>query len=790
MERKLAAILSADVSGYSRLMGEDEVGTIQTLTAHRAVTDSLIQQHHGRVVNTAGDSILAEFASAVDAVQCAVDIQHALKANNADLSLTRQMEFRIGINVGDVVVRGEELYGDGVNIAARLQALADIGGVFISGTVYDQVKNKLALRYEDLGQQMVKNIAEPVRVFRVAIEVPSPLVGEGQGEGAVQDSASQKAKVKGQKAKVEDRRRMRLTRQILVGLVLIAGVIAAVHYIPFSAFRNPQSPIRNQAALPLPDKPSIVVLPFVNISKDPEQDYFSNGITEVLTSDLSRISSLFVIARNTAFTYQGKAVNVQDIGKELGVHYVLEGSVQKAGEQVRIVAQLIDTTTGSHIWSERYDRSFKDIFALQDEIVQKIVTTLKLQLTLQEQGWIVRKRTDNLEAYDYVLRGVDYFWRSTKESLAQARQMYEKAIALDPQYAEAHAWLGVTYYREWIWRWSADPQTLERALTLAQRATALDDALPVAHSLLGLSYVRKQQYDQAIAEGERAIALDPNNADSYAWQAEVLNVAGRSERALKMVEQAMRLNPRYPFYYLTQLGVAYHLTGRYAEAVATMKEAINRSPAHPGALFYLVHSYVSQWAFQQGADAHTLEEAFTAAQRVITLNDISPWGHAVLGYVYLWQKQYEQASAEMERAIGLDPNLALSHALLAETWSRTNKREEALYVVERALHCTPRIVDEHLSSVGVAYSLAGKPEEAIAPLRRYLSHYVNHLGTHLTLAAVYSELGKDAEAQAEAAEVLRINPKFSLEVHKERVPIKDPATLERHIAVLRKAGLK
>jgi adenylate cyclase len=787
MERKLAAILSADVAGYSRLMGEDEVGTIETLTAHRVVTDSLIQQHHGRVVNTAGDSVLAEFASAVDAVQCAVEIQHALKANNADLSPIRQMEFRIGINVGDVVVAGEDLYGDGVNVAARLQGLADAGGIFIAGTVYDQVKNKLALKYENLGEQTVKNIAEPVRVFRIQTEQDS-------ASQKAEDSANQKAKVKGQKSKVENRissaHRSR-TALIIIGLLIIVGVAS----FPFfsSLITHHSSLITEEAKpplLPLPDKPSIVVLPFVNMSKDPEQDYFSNGITEVLTSDLSRISSLFVIARNTAFTYKDKSVNVQDVGKELGVRYALEGSVQREGEQVRIVVQLIDTTTGSHIWSERYDRSFKDIFALQDEIVQKIVTTLKLQLTLQEQGWIVRKRTDNLEAYDYVLRGVDYFWRSTKESLAQARQMYEKAIGLDPQYAEAYAWLGVTYYREWIWRWSAGPQTLERALTLAQQATTLDDSLPVAHSLLGLSYVRKQQYDQAIAEGKRAIALDPNNADSYAWQAEVLNVAGRSEHALKMVEQAMRLNPRYPFYYLTQLGVAYHLTGRYAEAIATMKEASNRSPAHPGALFYLVHSYVSQWAFQQGADTHTLEEALTAAQRIITLNDTSPWGHAVLGYVYLWQKQYEQASAEMERAIVLDPNLAFSHALLAETWSRTNKREEALYVVERALHCTPRIVDEHLSSVGVAYSLAGKPKEAIAPLRQYLTHYVNHLGTHLTLAAVYSELGKDAEARVEAAEVLRVNPQFSLEVHKERVPIKDQATLERHIAALRKAGLR
>ena len=285
--------------------------------------------------------------------------------------------------------------------------------------------------------------------------------------------------------------------------------------------------------LPLPDKPSIVVLPFVNMSEDPEQEYFSDGITEVLTSDLSRISSLFVIARNSAFTYKGKAVKVQEVSREIGVRYVLEGSVRKAGERVRITAQLIDATTGDHLWSERYDRPLKDIFALQDEIVQKIVTTLKLQLTLQEQGCIVRKHTDNLEAYDYFLRGVEYFCAPRKRPMPRHGRLYEKAIALDPQYAEAYAWLGMTYYREWIWRWSADPQTLERALALAQQAVALDDSLPAAHSLLSLVYAQKQQSDQALAEGERAIALDPNNADSYAWQAEVLNVAGRPEEALR-----------------------------------------------------------------------------------------------------------------------------------------------------------------------------------------------------------------------------------------------------------------
>jgi TolB-like protein/class 3 adenylate cyclase/predicted Zn-dependent protease len=797
MERKLTAILSADVAGYSRLMEADEVGTLHTLTAYRAGIDACIAQYRGRIVGTAGDSVLAEFASAVDAAQCAVEIQQTLKAKNGDLPPERKMEFRIGLNVGDVMAEGEQIYGDGVNVAARLQGLADVGGIFISGTVYDQIENKLGLHYEYLGEQEVKNITKPVRVWRVRWEeAESSTFKVQRSRSEVQRS---RFNVQGSTSKEESPkpRRMGTPVFVLVSVLLLGGLVILLYPSLPPLITRHSSLITQEAQppllpslLPLPDKPSIVVLPFVNMSKDPEQEYFSDGLTEDLTSDLTRISSLFVIARNSAFTYKGKAVKVQDVGREMGVRYVLEGSVRRADNQVRIVAQLIDATTGGHLWSERYDRPLKDIFALQDEIVQKIVTTLKLQLTVQERGYLVRKHTDNLEAYDAFLRGVEYFGRYAKETNVQARQLFEKALALDPQYAEAYVWLGRTYTMEWGSGWSTDPQTLERAFELEQKAVALDDSLPLAHSVLSFVYAQKQQYDQALAEGKRAMALDANNADSYAWQASVLNLAGRPEEALRLVEQAMRLNPRHPPFDLGTLAWAYCLTGRYAEAVATAKEFLSRSPNHPMGHLNLAVSSLLQWASQQSADSQTLAQGLAAAQRVLALNDSDFLGHVTLGTVYLWQKQYEQSIAELERAIALDPNWAVSYASLAEVLSRVGRSEEALQMVEQALHHKAAVVDFHLANVGTAYSLAGRPEEAIAPLKQYLTRYPNILGPHVTLTAVYSELGKEAEARVEAAEVLRINPTFSLEVHRQRAPIKDPAALERHLAALRKAGLK
>jgi len=518
IERKLAAILSADVKGYSRLMGEDEVATIRTLTAYQEAMTTFIQQHRGRVVDASGDNLLAEFASVVDAVQCAVEIQRELKTKNADLPAPQRMEFRIGINVGDVIVEGERIYGDGVNIAARLEGLAAAGGICISGIVYDQVETKLALGYEYLGEQTVKNIAKPVQVYRVQMEV-----------GASTPTA--------------------------------------------------------------PDKPSIAVLPFVNMSGDPEQEYFSDGITEDLITDLSKLSGLFVISRNSVFLYKGKAVKPEQIGKELGVRYVLEGSVRKAGTRVRITAQLVDATTSYHLWADRYDRDLQDIFAVQDEVTRKIVAALQVKLTEGEQQRMGHTPTNNLEAYEYFLRGLEFHAHRTQEANGQARQMFERAIALDPNFAAAYAWLGRTYVLDWFHRWSQDPQVLERALALAGQAIALNESLPGAYQTLGYVYMAKKQYDQAVVEAERAVGLDPNEADAALTLGEVLSCVGRSQEALEFVEKAMRLNPHYPASYVFALGQVYYLTGCYEEAITALQRVLARNPDHRAAHFFLAIIY-------------------------------------------------------------------------------------------------------------------------------------------------------------------------------------------------------
>src|SRR6266478_6190326 len=556
-------------------MGENEEATLSTLSSYRKLIDSLIEQHRGRFVNSAGDSVLAEFASVVNAVQCAVEIQTTLKAENAPLSPERRMEFRIGVNLGDVMVDGEQIYGDGVNVAARLESLADPGGICISGTVHEQVRDKLALSYEDAGEQEVKNIARPVRVFRVMLE----------GEAATRTTT---------KAKEPSlRKHWRGGVFSLAGLALIAAMIVFVQHLSLRPPNTTASiPPAQSPALTLPDKPSIAVLPFINLSGDREQEYFSDGITNDIITALSRLPGLFVIDRNSAFTYKGKPVRAQQMSRELGVRYVLEGSVRKEADQVRITAQLADATTGADLWAVHYDRPLRDIFALQDEIVRRIVTTLNLQLELMQRGADVRQTTDNLEAYDDFLRGLEYHQKiPAEDGNAKARQMFEKAIGLDPKYAQAYAFLGDSYWRDWTWQWSHDSHTLDRAFQLEQQAIALDDSLPVAHMGLGEVYLFRKQYDPATAEAERAIALDPNSAVGYKALMDIMECSGKPAEAVGLAEKAMRLDPRNRDFYLHFEGLSYTQMGRYQEAIPILKRHLARYPNNWAAHSILVVDY-------------------------------------------------------------------------------------------------------------------------------------------------------------------------------------------------------
>jgi len=395
-KRKLSAILSADVAGYSRLMGQDEAATVRTIETYREVMSSLIMQHRGRVIDAPGDNLLAEFASVVDAVQCGVAVQNEFQARNTELPENRIMEFRIGINLGDVIEEGDRIYGDGVNIAARLEALADPGGICISKTAFDHIETKLPLGYEYLGDQTVKNIAKPVGAYRVLMEPRITVAGE-----------KERAKI------VPFWRRKTI---LAGGIALVVVIIVAVIWNFY--FRPPPMEVASvkKMAFPLPEKPSIAVLPFNNLSGDPAQDYIADGISENIISALSKISEMFVIASNSTFTYKRKPVKVQQVSEELGVRYVLEGSAQKIGNRVRITAQLIDATTGHHLWSEKYDRDMKDLFALQDEITHKIIIELQVKLTEGEQARVSHKSTSNLEAWSYAVRGLKLFERASKEN--------------------------------------------------------------------------------------------------------------------------------------------------------------------------------------------------------------------------------------------------------------------------------------------------------------------------------------------------------------------------------------
>jgi TolB-like protein len=490
--------LAADVVGYSRLMEQDEAGTLSALKERRqSIFGPLVSKHQGRVVKVMGDGALVEFASAVHAVDCAVGLQREFARANEDLPESRRIVLRIGINVGDIMVEGTDLYGDGVNVAARLETLADPGAIFVSRNVYEQAKNKLVVGFDELGPQAVKNIAEPVYVYRVS-----------------------------------DR-------------------------------HHPESP---REPLPLPGKPSLAVLPFINISTDPDQEPFADGLTEDLITDLSRNAGLFVIARNSTFAYKGKSTDARRIASDLGVRYLLEGSIRRAAGRVRINAQLIDATTGGHLWAERFDRTSEDIFAVQDEVIAKIVEALVGQLAAPP----ARRRPANLEAYDLCVRARVLYLQSARET-REARLLLERAIKLDPQYAEAHRWLAFNLWLSWcFWGEPRDP-TQRRAVELAERAAALDPYDAGNRWVLGFVLAHDHRWAESEAEFAAALELDPNHADAWAMLTDLSVMANRPADAIEQSRKALRLNPHPPGWYYWMLGEALYAARDYEQAIETLK---------------------------------------------------------------------------------------------------------------------------------------------------------------------------------------------------------------------------
>jgi len=524
--RRLSAILSADVAGYSLLMAGDEVATVDTLTQYRDIMSDNIQAFHGRVVDSPGDNLLAEFGSTVDAVECAVNMQKRLLEENAALPENRKMQFRVGINLGDVIMEEDRIYGDGINIAARIEGLCEPGGVSIARSVYDQVQNKLDVQFDYAGEHTVKNIAEPVRIYNVIMDA-----GE-EGLPATKE-----------------------------------GVVN--------------------------ENPSIIVLPFINMSGDTDQEYFSDGLTEDLITDLSKISNLFVIARNSAFTYKGKAVNVQEIGREMGVKYALEGSVRKAGQRVRITAQLIDTASGGHIWADRYDRNMDDIFALQDDVTQQIVSVLAVKVGEGEEKRIYHRDTDNVVAYDYFLRGLEHYNRFSKETNVKARALFEKAIDLDNTYSMAYAKYGWTYLTEWMMGWTDDKRCLQRALELAIKAISIGDKVGSSYCLLGNAYLWKKQNDKAIALYDEFESMNYGTAEAMSDFANILNFSGKPEEAIRLVEKAMRLDPLFPAFNQFNLGHSQYLVGKFDAAITTLREALVENADFFPARFFLAATYMA-----------------------------------------------------------------------------------------------------------------------------------------------------------------------------------------------------
>ncbi len=546
VDRRLAAILAGDVARYSRLMGDDEEGTLQNLKTHRKeLVDPKILEHRGRIVKTTGDGILVEFVSVVDAVRCAVDIQRGMVERNIDVPIEHRIEFRIGINVGDIISDADDIYGDGVNVAARLQALAEPGGIYVSRVVHDQVRDKLNFGFEDMGEQTVKNISRPVGIHRVRIDADAATKTLGDAVG--------------------------------------------------------------KPATAVSERPALAVLPFVNLSGDTEQEYFADGVSEDIITALSKLRWFFVIARNSSFTYKGKAVDVKRAARELGVRYILEGSVRKGGNRVRITAQLIDASTGNHIWADRYDGDLTDVFALQDEITMKVAAAVEPRL-LEAEGLRSQSRSPKeLGAWDMVIRANSIFWRLTRAETDQAIEMLQETVARYPEYAPAHSLLAfILLISGYIGARSSEAQ-LKQASTLAARAAELDDSDPWAHLALGFAAFMRRQTPIAAAEFHRALSLNPNFAAAHGYLGWALAFDGQTSLASAHLEEAMRLSPQDPqnAIFNTGLAIVHYSTGEYARAVEFSRKALQQRSAFTAG--YRIH--VASLA--QGGQIDEAREALT-----------------------------------------------------------------------------------------------------------------------------------------------------------------------------------
>jgi adenylate cyclase len=543
-ERRLAAVLAADMVGYSRLMEVDERGTLARLKTHRIeLIDPAIAKNRGRIIKTTGDGMLVEFHSVVDAVLCATEVQDRMARRNADVSPARWIQFRIGINLGDVIVEEDDIFGDGVNVASRLEMLAEPGGICVSAAVRDQVSHRLDdVVFEDLGDQIVKNISRPIHAFRVRPKSDTNARPAGARDNAVATADSR--------------------------------------------------------------KPSIAVLPLANMSGDPEQEFFADGLSEDIITELSRFRELLVISRNSTFVHKGKAVKVQEVAREFGVEYVLEGSVRKAGDRVRVTVQLIDAETDRHVWAERYDRELKDIFAIQDEMTCAIVATLPGRVEAATHDRAKRKQTDNLAAYECVLAAKVLHHRSIREDNSEAQRLLERAIALDPNYAHAHAWKACVLGQSWIYGWCADTDaTLRQIVADLDIALALDDNDSDVHRILAAVNLTRDDHDKATYHQERALALNPNSDLVVVQQGELLTWLGRPEEGIDWIRKAMRLNPYHPERFWSHLGRAYYCAEKYAEASEAFSRITRPDHTH--------HAFLAATFAQMGngvaAAAHTSE---------------------------------------------------------------------------------------------------------------------------------------------------------------------------------------